>query len=285
MPKARHDTPASDPEAVERESFLAENRAARERIRTREEEKRRRRGGDDAAAGDPPTRPRGATGEATTGETAVDATTDENTDEGSPAGEGSGDRGADDSRVPRKLDEDETRRRRFRPRRPGRRAGMALLAVLVVFLAAATAVLGYAYLRGDDRGGPGVTDAERTVAMDTARRYAADLATYDPANYADLDRRITAISTPDFAKRYITSSQDARNGNANARGVSRATSNRAGVTSMTADKAVVLVTLDQTVNAPELAEQVPQGIPYQSRVLVTLVKRDGTWLLDDLETV
>ena len=121
--------------------------------------------------------------------------------------------------------------------------------------------------------------------LDTARRYAVELTTYDPADYGDLDRRITQISTPEFGKTYIASSQDARKGNANAKGVSTAKAQRAGIESMTADRAVVLVALDQTVKSSEIAAQVPDGIPYQSRVEVTLAKRNGTWLLDDLATV
>lgn len=48
---------------------------------------------------------------------------------------------------------------------------------------------------------------------------------------------------------------------------------------------MVLVTLDQTVTAPDVNAEMPDGIPYQSRVKVTLDRRNGRWLLADLDTV
>ncbi|MGV9859267.1 hypothetical protein ACWDTD_11515 [Gordonia sp. NPDC003425] len=192
-------------------------------------------------------------------------------------------------RVPRKLDgaADAGPRRRFRI--AGSRRLFVLVAslvTLVAILAVATAVLAYEYARAEDRvAAAGPTDADRRAVLDTAKRYAVQLTSYDPANYADLDRRIREISTPEFAKSYIASSADARKGNANAKGVSTAKADNAGIESMTTDKAVVLVALDQTVTSSEIAAQVPQGIPYQSRVKLTLVRRDGTWLLDDLSAV
>ena len=200
-------------------------------------------------------------------------------------------------RVPRKLDTAKGQKSAGarvdgeegagRVRRPGRgRLLVGVLAALVVVLAISTGVLGYLYAQADRRASDaGPSDTDRTAVLDTARRYAVQLTTYDPADYADLDRRITEISTPEFGKTYIASSQDARKGNANAKGVSTAKAQRAGIESMTADRAVVLVALDQTVKSTEIAAQVPDGIPYQSRVEITLAKRNGTWLLDDLATV
>lgn len=197
-------------------------------------------------------------------------------------------------RVPRKLDTTKTGGARAdaeeaagRVKRPVRgRVLVGVLAALVVVLAISTGVLAYLYAQADRRvSDAGPSDADRTTVLDTARRYAVELTTYDPADYGDLDRRITQISTPEFGKTYIASSQDARKGNANAKGVSTAKAQRAGIESMTADRAVVLVALDQTVKSSEIAAQVPDGIPYQSRVEITLAKRNGTWLLDDLATV
>ncbi len=171
--------------------------------------------------------------------------------------------------------------------RPGRgRLLVGVLASFVVVLAISPGVLAYLYAQADRRASDaGPSDADRTTVLDTARRYAVELTTYDPADYGDLDRRITQISTPEFGKTYIASSQDARKGNANAKGVSTSKAQRAGIESVTADRAVVLVALDQTVKSSEIAAQVPDGIPYQSRVEITLAKRNGTWLLDDLATV
>ena len=194
-------------------------------------------------------------------------------------GEDVGDTG--DDRVPRKLDAASSRSQA--PRR--RRLANALI-VLSAVLALTTAFFAYSYFHERNTvTAAAQTDAQRTEVMNTAKEYAAELATYDASNYDDLDRRIGAISTQKFTETYIASSQQARQGNAEAKGVSRAESKEAGIQSLSDTKAVVLVTLDQTVTSSEVSAQVPDGIPYQSRVKVTLVRQDGKWLLDDLTTV
>ncbi|MFT4126507.1 MAG: hypothetical protein QM662_09775 [Gordonia sp. (in: high G+C Gram-positive bacteria)] len=189
-------------------------------------------------------------------------------------------------RVPRRLsDDDAARAGAARFRIAGSRrlfVLIALLVVAVVGLGTSTGVLAYR-LAAEQPAAP--ADTDRVAVLDAAKRYASSLATYDPADYADLDRRIRAVSTPDFAKTYIQASADARAGNGNARGVSKATARYAGIESLEPGRAVVLVALDQRVTSPQIAEQVPDGVPYQSRVRVTLVHRDGRWQLDDLATV
>lgn len=159
---------------------------------------------------------------------------------------------------------------------------IAVLGAAVVVLAATTGFFAY-QASGDSSSG--VSDQTRTEVMDAAKRYAAELATYDAGDYADLDRRIGEISTPEFTRTYIDASQEAREGNTEAGGRSQATSDEAGIQSIGDGTAVVLVTLDQTVTSPQVAEEMPEGIPYQSRVKITLVEREGKWLLDNLETV
>ncbi|WP_244332164.1 hypothetical protein [Gordonia polyisoprenivorans] len=195
-------------------------------------------------------------------------------------------RSTDPDRVPRKLGDDEpatpgpVRRRRMTiAGSRGLFAVVAVLVVLVVGLGVSTGVLAYRLHSADSAAAVGPSDADRKAVIDTAKSYAATLTTYDSSNYGDLDARIRRISTPDFAKTFIASSQDARAGNANAKGVSKATAAHGGIESMSADNAVVLVSLDQTITSPELTSEVPQGIPYQSRVLVTLTRQDGRWML------
>ncbi|WP_253193999.1 hypothetical protein [Gordonia sp. i37] len=196
-------------------------------------------------------------------------------------------RSSDPDRVPRKLGDDESaatsgpvrHRRMTIAGSCGLFAVVAVLVVLVVGLGVSTGVLAYRLHSADSAAAAGPSDADRKAVIDTAKSYAATLTTYDSSNYGDLDARIRQISTPDFAKTFIASSQDARAGNANAKGVSKATAAHGGIESMSADNAVVLVSLDQTITSPELTSEVPQGIPYQSRVLVTLTKQDGRWML------
>ncbi|GAB19257.1 hypothetical protein GOEFS_077_00490 [Gordonia effusa NBRC 100432] len=194
--------------------------------------------------------------------------------------------GADteDDRRPRKID---SRPKTSRVRSSRVVTGLLVgLCVAVIALAALAGFFGYRYYETrDELAAQSASSQYGKDAMDTARRYAATIGTYDPDNYADLDRRIRGISTPSFADSYITSSQDARKGNTNARGASKAESKYAGLESLSATKAVVLVTLDQVVKVPDLQSAEPNGIPYQSRVKITL-KRDGDrWLISDLETV
>ncbi|WAC55964.1 hypothetical protein [Gordonia sp. SL306] len=244
------------------DDFLAVNRTNRERLREEARQKAERE-----------SRRRGRqTADGSSANGSPDAAADE--------GDGSGGAAAD--RTPGRVMD------RPRPTTMSRRSRVLVvgLSVLVVVLAATTAYFAYAAHQADRRAdASGPSEVVRQDAMDSARRYAAAVATYDPANYGDLDRRIHDIATAEFAKSYITSSQDARRGNAAARGTSRAASKEAGLQSISHGKAVVLVTLDQTVTSPQVSAEVPEGIPYQSRVKVTLERRDGRWLLSDLDTV
>ncbi|WP_137810268.1 MULTISPECIES: hypothetical protein [unclassified Gordonia (in: high G+C Gram-positive bacteria)] len=190
-------------------------------------------------------------------------------------------------RTPRKLDPATARRSGSR-RWTGwtstvgsRPWAVIALIVAVVVLAASTAVLAVAYVDADERAESSASAGTTTSLLETARRYAAEISTYNSADYADLDRRIREISTPAFTQTYIESSQDARRGSAEAESVSTATADNAGLMSVDDGKAVVLVTLDQTLKSPQTAQEFPEGFPYQSRVKVTLVEQDGRWLMDD----
>ncbi|MHC3002398.1 hypothetical protein [Gordonia sp. GN26] len=158
-------------------------------------------------------------------------------------------------------------------------AVVALVAVAVV-LAASTAALAVAYIDADHRADTAAGAIDTTI-LDTARKYAAELTTYNSGDYSDLDRRIREISTPAFTQTYIESSQDARKGSTEAEAVSTAKADNAGIMSLDDGKAVVLVTLDQTIKSPQTAQEFPEGFPYQTRVKVTLVQQDGRWLMDD----
>ena len=67
--------------------------------------------------------------------------------------------------------------------------------------------------------------------------------------------------------------------------MSSAKAENAGLMSVDGDKAVVLVTLDQTLRSPDTAQQFPEGVGYQTRVKVTLEEQNGRWLLSDFEVV
>lgn len=170
------------------------------------------------------------------------------------------------------------------PRRePGRlRTLVALCAVLAVVAAgcASWAVLASRTAAQTDPG-----SAHGQDAMSTARNYVAAVMTYQVTDYRDLDRRIREISTTGFAEKFIESSADARKGNTAAGASSKASAPDAGLIALSADRAEVLVALDQTITAPTIAAELPEGHLYQSRVKVTLVRDGDRWLLDDFRVV
>ncbi|QRY60968.1 hypothetical protein JVX90_10920 [Gordonia sp. PDNC005] len=152
----------------------------------------------------------------------------------------------------------------------------ATVAVLVV----AVIVLGV--LLAGKSGNDGGTDEQG--ALRDAKTYASEMFTYQSGKYDDLDRRIRAISAPEFADEYIKSSQLARKANDEAKASSKGSATSAGIVSIDPDQAVVLVALDMAVTSPD-APVLGQGDPSQSRVELTLVKTDGRWLVSGLDVV
>jgi Mce-associated membrane protein len=161
-----------------------------------------------------------------------------------------------------------------------------VLSALLVLALIAVGVLAYLFHDADGRAeSADAANRLRPGAVETAGTYATDLLTYDSANFAALDARIAEIATPAFAKDFIEGSRQAREGSANAQAVAGAEVVSAGVVSLSSTKAVVLLAINQTVTAPETSGQFPEGVPYQSRVEVTLVRVGDDWKLDDLKVI
>lgn len=171
--------------------------------------------------------------------------------------------------------------------RPPRRSWLTpVLSLLLVLALVAAGVFAYLYQRADDRADDaGQVNELRPGAIQVAGDYAATLMTYDSANFAELDSRITDISTPAFAKDFIEGSRQAREGSANAQAVAKATIKDSGIQSISSTEAVVLVALDQTITSPQTNGELPDGIPYQSRVKVTLQRDGDRWLLSDFSVI
>lgn len=247
---------------AEREKLLAKNRRTRDELRAAEEKKAEQKKAGVAEAGDD------------------DADLDDadlgdaDLDDGEP-----GDvelEEADPSRIPGKVP----------TARTGSTAGRKLVAgllALIVALAVAVGVLGYLLATADS--GVALDSGTGEQALADAKTYAAEVVTYGPDDYADLDRRIREISTPDFADRYIEASQDARRGTDEAKASSVGTAIAAGAESISDDEAVVLVALNQKVTSPELPTAGEEGLDYQTRVRVTLQRDGDRWILADLVTI
>lgn len=233
---------------AEREELLANNRRTREELRAAEAKKA---GDADEEAG---------------GEEAADGESDGGESDGEPV---------DPSRVPGKI---------VTERSGGRsRKLVAGLTVLIVALAVTVGVLAYLLSSGDR--GVALDSGAGEQALADAKNYAAQVVTYGPGDYSDLDRRIREFSTSDFADRYIKASQDARRGTDEAKASSVGTAIAAGVESITDDEAVVLVALDQKVTSPELPAAGDEGLEYQTRVRVTLQRDGDRWVLSELVTI
>lgn len=158
-----------------------------------------------------------------------------------------------------------------------------LLGAATAALAVATGVLAYLYATAGDGLGP--DSGLGKSAVDDAKRYAEQIVTYSAGDYAALDKQIRSISTPEFADRYIQSSQEARKGNDEAKASSTATAQVAGLESITDAKAQVLVALDQQITSPELPSAGEAGLEYQRRVLISLVRDGDRWVVADLTQV
>lgn len=156
-----------------------------------------------------------------------------------------------------------------------------VLSAAVVVLAIAVAALGYLYATS---GSKDDADAQKQV-IDDAKTYATSVLTYSAGDYADLDKRIREISTPEFADRYIASSQRAREGNDEAQAAGSAEAKEAGLISLSDTTAVVLVAIDQNVKTPLVPAVGPDGMDYQSRVKITLTRDGDDWKLSDLSVV
>ncbi|WP_207841245.1 hypothetical protein [Williamsia soli] len=160
------------------------------------------------------------------------------------------------------------------------------LSVLLIAALVAAGVFAYLYREADDRANAAdQVNQLRPAAVESAKQYAGDLLTYDSADFGALDSRITDISTPEFAKDYIEGSRQAREGSANAQAVATALVKDAGVVSISSTEAVLIVALDQTITSPQTARELPDGIPYQSRVKVTLTRDGNRWLIADFEVI
>lgn len=146
-------------------------------------------------------------------------------------------------------------------------------AVIMVALLAACGYLG-SLAWADQR-----EDELRRSATEDATRLVVQLATYD---HADVDANLDAVvaeATPGFADRYREVSEGLRELLTSGQGTSAGTVVHAGVESVDAERAVVLVFLDQEVTNVT----VPEGRVDASRMVVTLVRDGDRWLLDAAE--
>lgn len=155
---------------------------------------------------------------------------------------------------------------------------------LIAFAALAAAALGCLVLIGvllARQGAAADRDALREQILAAARQRAVNFTTLD---YRYLDRdlgRVLKGATGKFRKEFAAGTDNLREIVTANQAVSRGEVLEAGIVSSDEDSARVLVVADSTVT--NTASTQPEKRHY--RLQLDLVRRDGTWLVSDLEFV
>lgn len=158
---------------------------------------------------------------------------------------------------------------------------VALAAVLAVLGGALAAVAAAHASTQREHGDPGV----RTDVIAAATSGIATVLSYDYRHLHQDFARAEALLTPGpkgFRQQYVrTTAKGVEPLAAKYKAVSTAEVSAAGLVSNTADRAVVLVFVSQTVTNSQLA----QPRLDRSRIRATLVRVGGRWLIDRLDPV
>jgi Mce-associated membrane protein len=117
-----------------------------------------------------------------------------------------------------------------------------------------------------------------TGAREAAKTYAVDLTTYD---YTSLDHDfgwVTNGATASFAKEYATANAPLRTVITKLKARATGTVTDAAATARSSSKVEVLLFVDQTiVNGTDSKKRTERN-----RVVMTMVHRDGRWIVDDV---
>ncbi|RZQ63851.1 hypothetical protein [Amycolatopsis suaedae] len=159
------------------------------------------------------------------------------------------------------------------PRRPAGPLRRVLAAAVVVSLLGGAAVLVGLRLHGASA----IEDA-RASAVDAGRRYATSIATYDFRDSAANLNGVVATSTEKFAAEYRESSTQLMQLITQYQATSQGTVLDAAATEVTADRAVVLAFVDQTIRNTNLKEPRVD----RSRMRLVLLRSGDEWRLDEI---
>ncbi|MDQ2708223.1 MAG: hypothetical protein M3Z25_11545 [Actinomycetota bacterium] len=162
--------------------------------------------------------------------------------------------------------------KKARPRPPA--LVLALAGLLVVLLVAGVGLFVYDHQVTS-------ADAERAVAVDTARQVATNLTTITSDSAAGQIDALSKASTGSFKDQIVDYSAIfqavVKQGNV----ASRGTITAAGIEKLAGDSASALV----TVSALLTSGQVPQGLPRSYRLLISLQRNGNDWLVSNVDFV
>lgn len=152
------------------------------------------------------------------------------------------------------------------------------LGILVLVALLALSVVGYLRARAelDDNG---KIDRARESALTSAKRYAVDFSTYE---YTTLDATFKKVAnelTGDFKTQYEATAASLKATLQKYKGKAVATVQAAAVEKVSTDRATVIVLLDQVVTSTSS----PTPRIDRSRLVITLVRAKGGWLMSGLD--
>jgi Mce-associated membrane protein len=124
------------------------------------------------------------------------------------------------------------------------------------------------------------TNSARASAVAAAKAYAVDLSSYDYRHLGHDFGIVTAHSTPSFARTFGQQSDALKPVLTKYRATAKATIDAVGLTSGSANRAVILVLVSQTVSN---SVQKKGPTTDRSQVSLTLVRQHGHWLIDNAQ--
>jgi Mce-associated membrane protein len=160
-----------------------------------------------------------------------------------------------------------------------RAAAVVTLAVAATVAVLAGALAAVATMRASHRN---AVDSSGKEAVAAASSKVPTMLSYDYRHLDEDFQRAEALLTPEFRKRYITTTAKAvKPLAAKYKAITSAAVTSAGLVSAEEDEATVLVFVAQTSTNSRAANPRLD----RSRVNVTMVRGDGGWLIDDLQPV
>lgn len=158
----------------------------------------------------------------------------------------------------------------------GRSRLVLILVVLLVAALAAVALLGWQYLSlREDRA---LADAA-AEATDVAERVVTEMTTYDHATVEEDFAWVSEVGTPRFERDQEATSAPLIPIIKRTKAQAEGTVQRSAATAVSEDEVTVLLFVDQVLGR----EGTEQTNVDRTRVEMTMVRSDGTWLVDEIQ--